>query len=84
MPETGRTHQIRVHLKAIHHPVVADPLYAPNRPSDLGLPRLGLHAFKLDIPLPSGGRKTIEAPFPEDLSVGLTAFPGGKGIVASL
>ena len=32
MPETGRTHQIRVHLKAIHHSVVCDKLYAPNQP----------------------------------------------------
>lgn len=84
MPETGRTHQIRVHLKAIHHPVVADPLYAPDRPSSLGLPRLGLHAFRLDLPLPSGGRKVIEAPFPEDLSPGLSAFPEGRAVVATL
>ncbi len=51
MPETGRTHQIRVHLKAIHHPVVCDPLYAPNHPCDLGFNRLGLHAYQLDLPL---------------------------------
>src|SRR3989344_2886980 len=40
-PETGRTHQIRVHLKAIHHPIVGDALYAPNRPLALGIARLG-------------------------------------------
>lgn len=74
MPETGRTHQIRVHLKAIHHPVVCDPLYAPNHPAALGLSRLGLHALSLDIPLPSGDRTVIEAPLPPDLSAaaGLT------------
>ncbi len=83
MPETGRTHQIRVHLKAIHHPVVADPLYAPGRDNTLRLPHLALHAFRLDIPLPSGERKTLEAPFPEDLAPGLAAFPD-PGIVASL
>lgn len=75
MPETGRTHQIRVHLKAIHHPVVGDPLYAPNRVADLGFSRLGLHAFELDLPLPSGGRKELRAPLPADLREALTRFP---------
>src|SRR5665213_3079720 len=67
MPETGRTHQIRVHLKAIHHPVVCDPLYAPNHAPALGITRLGLHAYSLDIPLPSGGRHEIIAAIPADL-----------------
>lgn len=71
LPETGRTHQIRVHLKAIHHPVVCDPLYAPNHAPALGLSRLALHAYKLDLPLPSGGRKEVVAPVPSDLK---TAF----------
>lgn len=84
MPETGRTHQIRVHLKAIHHPVVADPLYAPDRASSLDLPRLGLHAFRLDLPLRSGERRAIEAPFPTDLAPALRAFPGGPALVATL
>lgn len=74
-PETGRTHQIRVHLKAIHHPVVCDPLYAPNHPCDLGFNRLGLHAFSLGIPLLSGSRKLITAPIPPDLSKALEHFP---------
>jgi 23S rRNA pseudouridine1911/1915/1917 synthase len=80
-PETGRTHQIRVHLKAIHHPIVCDPLYAPNHKPALGLERLALHASTLDIPLPagrqgssSGGRMLITAPMPEDLSVALAHF----------
>ncbi|MGB4076842.1 MAG: RluA family pseudouridine synthase [Minisyncoccia bacterium] len=73
-PETGRTHQIRVHLKAIHHPVVGDALYAPNRPLDLGFSRLGLHALRLDIPLLRGDRRSIEAPPPEDLAKALSAF----------
>ncbi|MDR3548538.1 MAG: RluA family pseudouridine synthase [Candidatus Pacebacteria bacterium] len=68
MPETGRTHQIRVHLKAIHHPVVCDPLYAPNHPCDLGFNRLGLHAYQLDVPLPSGERMIITADLPPDLA----------------
>lgn len=75
-PETGRTHQIRVHLKAIHHPVVGDALYAPKRAPALGIARLGLHAYSLDIPLPSGGRAVITAPVPPDLAPAMSRFPG--------
>lgn len=75
-PETGRTHQIRVHLKAIHHPIVGDTLYAPNHPPALGIKRIGLHAYSLDLPLPSGGRTTITAPIPEDLAPAFAHFPG--------
>lgn len=82
MPETGRTHQIRVHLKAIHHPVVCDPLYAPNHPCDLGFDRLGLHAYELDIPLPSGGRKSIIAPVPAELADACARFPGTEPFLA--
>lgn len=74
MPETGRTHQIRVHLKAIHHPVVCDSLYAPKGACDLGFSRLGLHAAKLDLPTPSGERLVIEAPLPEDLAPAAKKF----------
>ncbi len=66
-PETGRTHQIRVHLKAIHHPVMCDPLYAPGHAPALGLTRLALHALRLDIPLPGGERVVIESPIPADM-----------------
>lgn len=64
MPVTGRTHQIRVHFKAIHHPIVGDALYAPNHPDSLNLRRMGLHAHTLTVPLPSGGEKEIVAPLP--------------------
>lgn len=74
-PETGRTHQIRVHLKAIHHPIICDPLYAPNHQPALGITRLGLHAYSLDLPLPSGGRTIITAPIPDDLAPALAHFP---------
>lgn len=77
MPETGRTHQIRVHLKAIHHPVVCDPLYAPGRPCDLGLPRLGLHAYSIDVLL-AQGRITITAPVPEDMKAAFARFNAGE------
>jgi len=78
VPETGRTHQIRTHLKAIHHPVVCDKLYAPNHACDLGFHRLGLHAWELEIPLLSGERKKITAPVPEDLADAARRFPGSS------
>ncbi len=68
MPQTGRTHQIRVHLKSVGHPIVGDPVYAPKgwqRPE--GLARLFLHAYKLEFPAPDGKRLTIEADLPDDL-----------------
>lgn len=77
-PETGRTHQLRVHLKAIHHPVVGDELYAPKRANTLGLTRLGLHAYSLDIPLISGARRTIVAPVPRELASALDRFAGAR------
>lgn len=83
MPETGRTHQIRVHLKAIHHPVVCDPLYAPNHPCNLTFKRLGLHAYQLDVTLLSGKRVLITAPVPEDLAVALKKFPKTTDLIVS-
>jgi 23S rRNA pseudouridine1911/1915/1917 synthase len=74
-PETGRTHQIRVHLKAINHPIISDKLYAPNHQSALGISRLGLHAYQIDLPLPSGARTTITAPMPNDLAPAFALFP---------
>lgn len=82
MPETGRTHQIRVHLKAIHHPIVGDTLYAPHHPLALGASRLALHAYLLDIPLMNGTRITCAAPVPEDLVPVVRHFPGVGGILA--
>lgn len=77
-PETGRTHQIRVHLKAIHHPIIGDSLYSPNHPLALGINRLGLHAYMLDLPLPSGSRVTVTAPIPDDLVSAFLHFPGAR------
>ncbi|MBI2013323.1 MAG: RluA family pseudouridine synthase [Candidatus Colwellbacteria bacterium] len=66
-PKTGRTHQIRVHLASIGHPVVGDKLYGGKKDS-LGLGRHFLHADSLELPLASGKRVTISADMPEDLS----------------
>ncbi len=65
-PKTGRTHQIRVHLKAINHPVVCDKLYAPKRDCALGFNRLALHAFSIKLKLLNGKTLEISAPYPED------------------
>ena len=66
-PKTGRTHQIRVHMKAIGHPVVCDKLYAQNKTCPVGeLSRQALHAESLTVKLPSGERKTFNASVPGD------------------
>lgn len=65
-PKTGRTHQIRVHFKAINHPVVCDKLYAPKRPCALSFDRLALHALSITFNVLSGDNLTVEAPLPED------------------
>lgn len=74
-PRTGRTHQIRVHLKSIGHPVVCDTLYAQKRLCPVtGLSRLALHAEKLHLILPSGEECTFTAPLPQDFSGALEAL----------
>jgi 23S rRNA pseudouridine1911/1915/1917 synthase len=71
---TGRTHQIRVHLSGIGHPVVGDPLYAGVRQS-LAVPRLWLHAAELAFDHPvTGQRLTFSAPVPDDLASVLAAL----------
>ncbi len=65
-PKTGRTHQIRVHFKAINHPVVADRLYAPKKEALLGFERLALHAREISFLNLEGNRVTFEAPYPDD------------------
>jgi 23S rRNA pseudouridine1911/1915/1917 synthase len=65
--ETGRTHQIRVHMAYMKHPVVGDPVYGFRKPS-LPLQRQFLHAYKLGFKLPSTGEyREFESPLPKDL-----------------
>jgi 23S rRNA pseudouridine1911/1915/1917 synthase len=66
--ETGRTHQIRVHLTAIGLPVAGDPVYG--RPHELGLDRQFLHAGRLAFTHPFTGEQVdVESPLPEDLQI---------------
>ena len=70
-PKTGRTHQIRVHFKALHHPVVCDKLYGGRRSLGeggcaLGFERLAPHARAITFKTVEGNKVTIEAPYPED------------------
>jgi 23S rRNA pseudouridine1911/1915/1917 synthase len=72
-PKTGRTHQLRVHLKYIQRPIVADHLYAPTKTDALGFSRLALHARKITFTTPTGERITAEAPYPLDFERALAA-----------
>jgi len=66
-PQTGRTHQIRVHLAFLGFPVVADAIYGKKK-NALGLTRQFLHAWKIAFTLPRDGREmNFTAPLPEDL-----------------
>ena len=70
--ETGRTHQIRVHLAAIDLPVVGDRVYGVRDPE---LERQFLHAWRLAFPHPvSGELVEVESPLPPDLQAALARF----------
>ncbi len=60
-PTTGRTHQLRVHMKYLGHPILGDPVYGTEKAD-----RLYLHARELEITLPSGERKTFKARVPRE------------------
>lgn len=63
---TGRTHQIRVHMHAIGHPLLGDRIYAPSLKTSVHIPRLMLHAYSLAFTHPTTGeRMTLCAPLPE-------------------
>ena len=73
--ETGRTHQIRVHLEAIDLPVAGDPVYGVK--SDLGLARQFLHAHRLRLRHPFTGEELdVSSPLPEDLAEALECARG--------
>jgi 23S rRNA pseudouridine1911/1915/1917 synthase len=92
--QTGRTHQIRVHLAYIQHTVVGDPLYGRRRlKDDLGLARQFLHSYSLQFDHPvSGERICLIDPLPLDLAGALSSIaersvgrtPAGQEIVPTV
>jgi 23S rRNA pseudouridine1911/1915/1917 synthase len=84
-PETGRTHQLRVHLAALGHPIVGDRIYGSpgalrmHAPLIRTFPRQALHAESLQFSHPAtGAALTITAPYPADFAQLLTVFAEGK------
>ncbi|HEY4031065.1 MAG TPA: RluA family pseudouridine synthase [Caulobacteraceae bacterium] len=78
-PLTGRTHQLRAHMKAIGHPILGDPKYSDEKSTELtaGLPgalKLQLHARRLTLPHPGGGTLIIEAPLSPEMKAGFALF----------
>ena len=70
MLDTGRTHQIRVHMAAIGHPVLGDQQYGGRM--EYGLTRQFLHAARLSFPHPATGQQVdVQSPLPEDLGAAL-------------
>ena len=63
-PKTGRTHQIRVHLKYLNHPVVCDSLYNPDNPCPKSLKRLVLHAKSIEFKNLKGEIVKVESAIP--------------------
>lgn len=74
-PYTGRTHQLRAHMKAIGHAILGDPKYgdAASVPLGEGL-KLQLHARRLTLPHPSIGTLTLEAPISPEMAAGFARF----------
>src|SRR5438045_2539657 len=70
---SGRTHQIRVHLHHLGHPVFGDKVYAPKLAKEF--PRQMLHAWKLGFEHPRNRERTVvEAPLPDDYRDALSIF----------
>ena len=65
-PKTGRTHQIRVHMKYLNHPVVCDSLYNPGGSCPKGLSRLALHAKSIEFKNFKGKTVKAESPIPAE------------------
>lgn len=74
-PHTGRTHQLRAHMKAIGHPILGDPKYNDDSSRELseGL-KLQLHARRVDLDHPSHGRLVVEAPLSREMQEGFDRF----------
>ena len=85
-PRTGRTHQLRVHMAHLNHPILADRLYGGDRPEGRELPirRQALHARSLEVTHPVTGESIrFEAPLPEDFRQVLECLRSSGGPVGS-
>lgn len=81
--ETGRTHQIRVHMSAQRHPCVGDDMYGadPTLSAALGLSRQWLHAAELEFTHPTTAERVrFEAPYPEELETALDRLATGEAM----
>lgn len=76
MPETGRTHQLRVHMAHIHHPILGDTLYGGKKAMQ-NAKRQMLHAYALEFEMSDGGMIRLEAPIPDDFENLLKTLRGG-------
>ncbi|MBE7217532.1 MAG: RluA family pseudouridine synthase [Caulobacteraceae bacterium] len=74
-PYTGRTHQLRAHMKAVGHPILGDPKYGDEASAALsGGLKLQLHARRIELPHPSRGALILEAPPSPELLAGFERF----------
>jgi 23S rRNA pseudouridine955/2504/2580 synthase len=74
-PHTGRTHQLRAHMKAIGHPILGDPKYGDAPSAELSADlKLQLHARRVSLPHPSGGMIIVEAPISPEMKAGFARF----------
>ena len=83
LPLTGRTHQIRVHLNSLNHPVVGDGLYGGAKQQEiklkLSLSRQFLHAESVEFTDQNGSRINVSSDLPEDLESALNLLRAGQG-----
>jgi 23S rRNA pseudouridine1911/1915/1917 synthase len=73
-PKTGRTHQLRVHMKYLQKPIVSDSLYAESKPKALGFDRVALHARVISFTDLDGQEITVEAPYPVDFEGAIAGY----------
>jgi 23S rRNA pseudouridine1911/1915/1917 synthase len=73
-PQTGRTHQLRVHFADIGHPILEDKLYSVPRKAPVSLGRLALHAYAIEFELPEKKLIKVVAPYPADFQKAVDFF----------
>jgi len=74
-PFTGRTHQLRAHMSAIGHPILGDPKYGTPDSTELSGPlKLQLHARRIELDHPGGGKLIVEAPLSPEMKAGFAHF----------